>query len=75
MFENRRWVILPVNDVTESMISDCMQESIANLRKSVDKTKTFLKWEGQDPDWASNLTVLNHSQMIEALNTEEWIGQ
>ena len=74
MFHNRRWAIIPVEDVTEEMVNDCLETSLQTLRKSLDGTKTFLKWEEKEPAWVSTmgLTILNLSDIMTILKSEEW---
>ena len=74
MFHTRRWTIIPYANVTESMVNDCLETSLQTLRKSLDGTQTFLKWEGTAPAWVSSmgLTELTHSEILEILGTEVW---
>jgi hypothetical protein len=74
MNQNRKFVILDTTAVTESMVSDCLETSLQTIRKSVNGTKTFLKWDENEPAWVSTmgLTVLTHSEMLEILKTEVW---
>ena len=44
-FENRRWLVIPTS-ITENINFDQVNESgIKHLRKSVDGSKTFVKYE------------------------------
>ena len=46
------------------------------MRKSVDETKTFVKWENEMPACVSGLTTkegpYTHSEILAILSTEEW---
>ena len=44
MFENRRWVIIPVTEVTNIDFSQVLESSPESLRHSVDGSKTFIKY-------------------------------
>ena len=45
MFENRRWVIIPVTEVANINFSQVLESSPESLRHSVDGSKTFIKYE------------------------------
>ena len=72
MYENRKWVIVNVSDVTDEMINSSMQSSIDTLRKTADKTKAILKWDGDTPTCFDGLTTYNHSEILTELAKEEW---
>ena len=42
-FQNRKWVIVPVSDITDDMIYYALEANRNNLRKSTDGTKAILK--------------------------------
>ena len=70
LFENRRWVIINVTDVTDEMLSSSLQGRI--IRKSLDGSKTILKWEGDTPAVFDGMTTYNHSEILTELNKSEW---
>tara|TARA_R100000234_G_scaffold115190_1_gene90965 strand:- start:1452 stop:1682 length:231 start_codon:yes stop_codon:yes gene_type:complete len=72
MFENRKWVILNVSDVTDEMIRSAIQTSMGTLRKSLDGTKTILKWEGDTPSCFNGMTTYTHSEILTELAKSEW---
>tara|TARA_R100000700_G_C3146747_1_gene126766 strand:- start:522 stop:752 length:231 start_codon:yes stop_codon:yes gene_type:complete len=74
MFENRKWVILNVSDVTDEMIRSAIQTSMGTLRKSLDGTKTILKWEGDTPSCFNGMTTYTHSEILTELAKSEWSG-
>ena len=75
-FENRRWVIITLADYTleelEDLVLNAIQTSTATLRKSIDKTKTILKWTGSTPECFSGMTQYSHSEILAILATNEW---
>ena len=75
MFHNRRWAVVPMEDITEEMIKDSIETDFQNLRKSIDGTKAILKWEEDEPAWVSSmgLTVLNLTGFMTTLHREEWL--
>jgi hypothetical protein len=45
MFENRRWLIIPTSLTSSIDFSEVLEESTGSLRLSVDKSKTFVKYD------------------------------
>ena len=67
MFENRKWVIVNVSDITDEMITNSIQSSLDTLRKSLDNTKAILKWDGDTPSCFNGLTTYTHSEILTEL--------
>jgi len=74
MYENRKWVIVNVSDITNEMIINAMQSSIDTLRKTNDGSKAILKWEGDTPSCFDGMTTYSHSEILEELSKSEWIA-
>jgi len=55
MYENRKYLIFPVTELSKVDFNQVGETSTETVRKSVDETKTFVKWEGQDPTFISEL--------------------
>jgi hypothetical protein len=70
MLNNRRWIIINVSDVTDEMLSNSIEGTI--LRKSLDDTKTILKWDGDTPSCFDGMTTYNHSEILTILSGPEW---
>lgn len=45
MFENRRWLVIPTEEVQNVNFNQVLQTSPDTLRYSIDGTKTFIKYE------------------------------
>ena len=45
-WDNRHWVIIPVTELDNVDFSQVCETSIDTVRKSVDETQTFVKWDG-----------------------------
>ena len=72
MFENRKWVIVNVSDITDEMISSAIQSSTSSLRKSLDSNKAILKWEGDTPSCFDGITTYSHSEIRTELSGSDW---
>jgi hypothetical protein len=73
-YNNRHWVILNIDDITEEMIKVSIQSGRETLRKNLDGTKAILKWNGNTPNCFNGMTVYNHSEILEILRGEDWNG-
>ena len=73
---SRKYLIIPVSEVSKVDFSQICETSEATLRKSVDETKTFIKWDGDDPSFISSLSntegTYNHSEILTILSGVEW---
>jgi hypothetical protein len=78
-YENREFIIFNVSELDKVNFSEVLETSVNTLRKSSNKTKTFVKWEGNEPSFVSTLTTkegpYTYTQMIGVLNTNEWSAQ
>jgi hypothetical protein len=76
MYENRNYLIIPVSEVSKVDFSLVCETSADTLRKSVDGTKTFIKWDGETPTFVADLVgaegPYTHSEILEILNGAEW---
>jgi len=43
-FENRRWLVIPIEKIDDINFSEVIEPNAESLRKSVDGTKTFIKY-------------------------------
>jgi len=76
-FNNRKYIIIPVTEVNKIDFSEILETSIETMSKSVDGSKTFLKWDAiKKPDFIDTLVnfegIYNNAQIIEILSSEEW---
>jgi len=44
-FENRRWLVIPVSKIDDINFSEVHEPNAESLRKSIDGTQTFVKYE------------------------------
>ena len=77
MYEARQYAIFSVAELDKINFSEVMETSAETVRKSVDATKTFVKWEGEiPPPSVQSLTTLEgpytHTEILEILSGPEW---
>jgi hypothetical protein len=76
MYENNRYLIFSVDELTLVNFDEVLETSIDTVRKSIDGTKTFVNWEGDTPSFVDNLTTkegpYTYNEIIKILNTEYW---
>ena len=71
-YENRKWIIINVSDITNEMISSANQSGMGTLRKTLDGTKAILKWDGDTPSCFDGLTTYTHSEILTELAESDW---
>ena len=76
MYEQRNFAIFSTTEIDKVDFSLVKETSADTLRKSVDESKTFVKWDGEQPDFVSTLTTLEgpytYSEILEILSGAEW---
>lgn len=76
IYENREYIIFNVSELPLVNFNEVLETSIDTVRKSVDLTKTFVKWNGNQPSFVDNLTTKDgpytHSEMLRILSAPEW---
>lgn len=75
-FEGRQYLIIQTSDLSNVDFTQVLETSADTVRRSVDETKTFVKWEGVMPQFLNDLTntegPYTHSEILEILSGEEW---
>ena len=69
---SRTYVILDADEVVDINFSEVIEDSADTLRFSLDGDKTFVKFEGDTPDFLVGKTTNTHSEILAILQTEEW---
>ena len=76
MYENRNYLIIPTTELSKVDFNLVYETSADTVRKSVDETKTFVKWEGDAPTFVSSIEDVegpySHEEILTILATEEW---
>lgn len=79
MYDNRQYLIIPTSELSKVVFDEVMEDSIDTVRKSIDGSKTFIKWDGSPPEFVSLLVgaegPYTHEQIVEILGTSEWSKQ
>ena len=75
-YDNRKFMIFNVSELDQIDFTQVLETDINTVRKSVDETKTFVKWDGAMPECVSNLTTkegpYTYDEMLSILATSEW---
>ena len=75
-YSNRNYVVFSVTELDKIDFTQVLETSAETVRKSVDRTKTFVKWDGEIPSSVENLTtrdgLYTYTEILEILSTEEW---
>lgn len=75
-FEDRSYLIFAVSELGLVDFSQVLETSSDTVRKSVDQTKTFVKWSGTTPSFVSLMQTkqgpYTHNEILNILATEEW---
>lgn len=69
-------MIFNVTELDQINFTQVHETSAETVRKSVDGTKTFVKWDGAIPSSISSLTTkegpYTYEEILAILSTEEW---
>ena len=76
-YENREFMIFNVSELPQIDFTQVLETSIDTVRKSVDQTKTFVKWDIETiPTSVENLTTkegpYTYEEILAILATPEW---
>jgi len=76
-YDQRQFMIFNVSEISNVDFSQVLETSQETVRKSVDQTKTFVKWDGETPpDCVLNLLTkegpYTYEEILTILATEEW---
>ena len=74
--ESRQFMIFNISELNQIDFTQVLETSDETVRKSIDGTKTFVKWEGDTPECVSNLTTkegpYTYNEILAILATPEW---
>ena len=73
---NNTYMIFNVLELEQIDFTQVKETSIDTVRKSIDQTKTFVKWEDEIPQCVVDLTTkegpYTYEEILTILATEEW---
>lgn len=77
MYSNREFMIFSVTELDSVDFTQVLETSVDTVRKSVDGTKTFVKWNGETiPSSVDALTTkegpYTYDEILVILATDEW---
>jgi len=76
VYSNREFMIFNVSELSNINFNEVLETSEETVRKSVDETKTFVKWDGDMPECVSTLTTkegpYTYEEILQILSTPEW---
>ena len=76
---SRNYLIIQSSELSKVDFSQVLETSASTVRKSLDETKTFIKWDGDTPSFVSNLTSTEgpytQSQITTILDTDAWVSE
>jgi hypothetical protein len=75
-YENRRFVIFEATELPLIDFNQVYETDADTVRKSVDETKTFVKYDLPEPSSVTALTTKSqeytYDEILQILNTPEW---
>jgi len=76
IYENREFMIFNVSELDKIDFNQVHETSEETVRRSIDGTKTFVKWDGNIPSSVLSLTTsegaYTYDEMLDILSTEYW---
>ena len=66
------YCIVDASEVSSVDFDQVAETSADTLRYSLDGTKTFVKYEGEQPSFLSGKTEYTHSEILAILSGDEW---
>ncbi len=75
-YPNREFMIFNVSELDKIDFTQVHETSAETVRKSVDGSKTFVKWDGETPSSVSSLTTsegpYTYDEILTILSGPEW---
>lgn len=76
-YNNREFMIFNVSELSNINFDEVLETSAETVRKSIDETKTFVKWESDEiPQSVQSLQTkegpYTYEEILNILSTSEW---
>lgn len=76
LYNHRNFMIFNVSELHTINFDTILETSANTIRKSMDGTKTFVKWEGEIPECVANLNTkegpYNYEEILDILSGADW---
>lgn len=76
IYDNREFMIFNVSELNQINFVQVLETSVDTVRRSIDGTKTFVKWEGSIPQCVIDLSTsegpYTYNEILTILSTPEW---
>ena len=76
IYDERNFLIFNVSEINKINFDEVLETSATTLRRSVNETKTLVKWDGEAPDFVVTMTTkegpYTYDEILVILATPEW---
>ena len=76
MYEQRNFAIFSLTELNKIDFSMVLETSAETLRRNIGETRSFIKWDGETPEFVSTLETLEgpytYEEIVSILGGEEW---
>lgn len=76
MFNDRTYIIFSTSELNKVDFNAVLEDSQNTLRRSLDGTLTFVKWDGATPSFVSTLSTIQgyytYAQILTVLESPVW---
>ena len=74
----RTYLIIPTSELSKVDFSQVCETSADTVRKSVDETKTFIKWDTSEPSFVDSIEgtegLYTYEEILTILTTDDWVS-
>jgi hypothetical protein len=79
-YTNRNFMVFDASELPSIDFNQVLETSIDTVRKSIDESRTFVKWDGAEiPSSVASLVTkegpYSYEEMIALLSSPEWAGE
>ena len=79
-YTNRNFMMFETSELPSIDFGQVLETSIDTVRKSIDESRTFVKWDGTEiPSSVASLATkegpYSYEEMIALLSSPEWAGE
>lgn len=76
MYDNRNYMIFNISQLDNIDFNTVLETIAETVRKSIDGSLTFVKWDKQIPECVNNLTTkqgsYSHHEILDILSGDSW---